>query len=69
MVLDSPYISGSITALTMDCPFADVILGESAFINNAEEEEDKNTDGVEELSSNIDSVSKISDRPITGKAV
>ena len=59
----------NVTALTMDCPFADVILGESAFINYAEEEEDKNTDGVEELSSNIDSISKVSDRPITGKAV
>ena len=30
--LDSPYISGNITALTIDCPFTDVIFGESAFI-------------------------------------
>ena len=32
VILDSPYISGTVTALTMDCPFADVILGESAFV-------------------------------------
>ena len=30
--LESPYISGKVTALTMDCPFADDILGESAFV-------------------------------------
>ena len=30
--IESPYISGTVTALTMDCPFADVILGESAFV-------------------------------------
>ena len=29
---ESPYISGTVTALTMDCSFADVILGESAFV-------------------------------------
>ena len=30
--IESLYISGTVTALTMDCPFADVILGESAFV-------------------------------------
>ena len=32
VILDSPYISGTVTTLTMDCPFADVILGDSAFV-------------------------------------
>ena len=30
--IDSPYISGTVIALTRDCPFADVILGETAFV-------------------------------------
>ena len=30
--LKSPYLSGTVLALTMDCPFADIILGESAFM-------------------------------------
>ena len=30
--IDSPYISGTVIALTKDCLFADVILGETAFV-------------------------------------
>ena len=30
--IDSPYISGTVITLTKDCPFADVILGETAFV-------------------------------------
>ena len=30
--LQSPYLSGTVLALTMDCPFAEIILGESAFL-------------------------------------
>ena len=30
--LESPYMSGTVIALAMECPFADVILGETALI-------------------------------------
>lgn len=30
--LESPYISGNVIALTMKCPFADVILGETVLV-------------------------------------
>ena len=30
--IDSPYISDTVIALSMDYPFADVILGETAFV-------------------------------------
>lgn len=30
--LQSPYLSGKVMTLTMDCPFADITLGESAFM-------------------------------------
>ena len=36
--ISSPYLSGRVVALTMECPFADVIVGETAFLKASEEE-------------------------------
>ena len=40
--ISSPYLSGMVVALTMECPFADVIVGETAFLKASEK--DKQTD-------------------------
>ena len=30
--IHSPYLTGTVMALTMDCPFADIIIGETAYM-------------------------------------
>ena len=45
--LQSPCLSGTVLALTMDCPFAEIILGESAFLkvsNQIREETESQTE-------------------------
>ena len=62
--IESTYISGTVTALTMDCPFADVILGESAFVKECSI--DKQFEIESKMNNDKCASNKTTDRKLTG---